>query len=88
MFFEGGKALTQIHTTAINGETLLVVGDRTADSIVPLFVSSFEHIILMHPSKCAKTVAGLAREYEVTKILYLYDANDFMTDSALLRALN
>lgn len=88
VFFEGGKALTQIHTTAINGETLLVVGDRTADSIVPLFVSSFEHIILMHPSKCAKTVAGLAREYEVTKILYLYDANDFMTDSALLRALN
>ena len=88
VFFEGGKALTQIHTTAINGETLLVVGDRTADSIVPLFVSSFEHIILMHPSKCSKTVAGLAREYEVTKILYLYDANDFMTDSALLRALN
>lgn len=87
VFFGGGKALTQIHTTAINGETLLVVGDRTADSIVPLFVSSFEHIILMHPSKCTSTVAGLAKEYEATKILYLYDANDFMTDSALLRAL-
>lgn len=87
VFFGGGKALTQIHTSAINGETLLVVGDRTADSIVPLFVSSFEHIILMHPSKCTKTAAKLAQEYEVTKILYLYDANHFMTDSALLRAL-
>jgi undecaprenyl diphosphate synthase len=34
-----------------------------------------------------KAVAKLAQEYEVSKILYLYDANNFMTDSALLRAL-
>jgi hypothetical protein len=41
----------------------------------------------MHPSKCTKAVAKLAQEYEVSKILYLYDANNFMTDSALLRVL-
>lgn len=86
VFFGGEKALTEIHTTAINGETLLVVGDRTADSIVPLFVSSFENIVLMHPSKCTRTIDSLIKKYNVTKVLYLYGANEFMTDRALLRS--
>lgn len=86
VFFGGEPSLTEIHTTAINGETLLVVGDRTADSIVPLFVSSFENIVLMHPSNCAGTIDKLIEKYKVTKVLYLYGANEFMTDRALLRS--
>lgn len=87
VFFGGERALTEIRTTAINGETLLVIGDRTADSIVPRFVSSFEKIVLMHPSMSAKTVSELVEEYEVTKILYLYSANEYMTDMAVFRSL-
>lgn len=86
VFFGGETSLTEIHTTAINGETLLVVGDRTADSIAPLFVSSFENIVLMHPSRCAGTMDELIKKYHVTKVLYLYGANEFMTDRALLRS--
>lgn len=86
VFFGGERALTEIHTTAVNGETLLVVGDRTADSIVPLFVSSFENIVLLHPSRCASTIDNLIKKYGVTKVLYLYGANEFMTDRALLRS--
>lgn len=88
VFFGGERPLTEIHTAAVNGETLLVIGDRTADSIVPRFVSSFENIILMHPSKCAKTVGDLVEKYKPTRILYLYGANTFLTDSSLLRALS
>ena len=87
VFFGGERALTEIYTTAVNGEKLLVVGDRTADTIVPLFVSSFENIVLMHPSVCTKTIEELVEKYQPTKILYLYDANVYMTDSTLLRAL-
>ena len=87
VFFGGERPLTEIHTTAVNGESLLVVGDRTADSIVPLFVSSFENIVLMHPSECAKKIDKLIEKYKVTKILYLYGANEYMTDRALLRTL-
>ena len=87
VFFGGERALTEIHTTRINGETLLVIGDRTADSIVPLFVSSFEHIYYMHPSKCTKTIDKLIKKYSPTKILYLYGANEYMADRTLLRAL-
>ena len=41
-FFGGERPLTEIHTAAVNGKTLLVVGDGMADTIVPSFVSSFE----------------------------------------------
>ena len=87
VFFGGEKALTEIHTTRINAETLLVIGDRTADSIVPLFVSSFENIVFVHPSKTPVTVEKLVKKYNVTKVLYLYGANEYMTDRTLLRTL-
>ena len=87
VFLGGERPLTEIHTTEINGENLLIFGDRTADSIVPLFVSSFENIILVHPSKCTEKVDKLIEKYKVTKILYLYGANEYMTDRALLRAI-
>ena len=87
VFFGGERPLTEIHTTAINGENLLVIGDRTADSIVPLFVSSFENIVLVYPSKCAKKIDKLIEKYNITKILYLYGANEYMTDLSLLRTI-
>lgn len=87
VFFGGERPLTEIHSTTANGETLLVVGDRTADSVVPLFVSSYENIILMHPARCGKSLESLIRKYQPGQILYLYGANAFMQDRALLHAL-
>lgn len=85
VFFGGDRPLTEIYSAAINGETLLVIGDRTANSIVPLFVSSFEKIILVHPSESTRSLMSLAEKYQPTKILYLYGANTFMKDRSLLR---
>ena len=87
VFFGGERPLTEIRTEAVNGEILLVIGDRVADSVVPGFVSSFEKIILVHPAKSTKTIENLISEYQPTKILYLYGANMFMNDRALLRTL-
>lgn len=87
VFFGGERPLTEIRTGAVNGETLFVIGDRGADSIVTRFVSSFENIILIHPSKCTKKIEALIEEYQPTKILYLYGANYFMKDRTLLRFL-
>ena len=87
VFFGGERPLTEIHTAAANNRTILVVGDRMADSIVPHFVSSFEHIILMHPSSCSARVEKLIGKYKPEKILYLYDANTFFSDYALAGAL-
>ena len=64
VFFGGERPLTEIHTAAANNRTILVVGDRMADSIVPHFVSSFEHIVLMHPSSCSARVEKLIRKYK------------------------
>jgi len=87
VFFGGNRPLTEICTTAVNGQTLLVIGDREADSVVPGFVSSFEKIILVHPDKSPATIEKLIGEYQPTGILYLYGANSFMRDRALLHAL-
>ncbi len=87
VFFGGETALTEIHTSAVNGETLLVVGDRTADSVVPLFVSSFEKIIFVHPSKYTGTVESLIKKYRPGNILYLYGANSFFKDGMLQHVL-
>lgn len=87
VFFGGNRPLTEICTTAVNGQALLVIGDREADSVVPGFVSSFEKIILVHPDKSPATIEKLIGEYQPTGILYLYGANSFMRDRALLHAL-
>ena len=71
----------------MNGEILLVVGDTIADSVVPRFVSSYEQIIFMHPTRSAATVEKMIKKYHPTRILYLYGANVFMKDRALLHAL-
>jgi hypothetical protein len=86
-FFGGERPLTEIHTAAVNGKTLLVVGDSMADTIVPSFVSSFEKIIFVHPSLCGTKMEKLIRKYEPTGILYVYGANSFMDDRALLHTL-
>lgn len=87
VFFGGERPLTEIYTSAVNGQSLLVIGDREADSIVPRFVSSFEKIIVVHPAKCTETIDQLIKKYQPEKILYLYGANSFMRDRALLRLL-
>ena len=87
VFFGGERPLTEIHSTAANGKTLMVVGDRTADSVVPLFVSSYENIVLVHPETCGKSLEGLIGKYGPDQILYLYSANSFVQDRALLHAL-
>ena len=87
VFFGGERPLTEIWTGAVNGEILFVIGDREADSIVPRFVSSYEKIILIHPSKCTSKIDKLIRKYQPTKILYLYGANSFMQDRALLHMI-
>ena len=87
VFFGGERSLTEIWTGAVNGEILFVIGDREADSIVPRFVSSYEKIILIHPSKCTSKIDKLIRKYQPTKILYLYGANSFMQDRALLHMI-
>ena len=87
VFFGGERPLTEIWTGAVNGETLFVIGDREADSIVPGFVSSYEKIILIHPSKCTSKIEKLIQKYQPTKILYLYGANSFMRDRALLHMI-
>lgn len=87
VFFGGERPLTIIHTGAVNEETLFVIGDREADCIVPRFVSSFENIVLIHPSKCSDRIEKLIGKYKPTKILYLYGANSFMRDRTLLHFL-
>ena len=87
VFFGGERPLTEIWTGAVNGEILFVIGDREADSIVPRFVSSYEKIILIHPSKCTSKIDKLIRKYQPTKILYLYGANSFMRDRALIHMI-
>lgn len=86
-FFGGERPLTEIYTAAVNGKTLLVVGDSMADTIVPAFVSSFEKVIFVHPSLCGTKMEKLIKKYEPTEILYVYGANSFMTDRALLHTL-
>lgn len=87
VFFGGERPLTEIHTAAVNGRTLLVAGDTMANTIVPMFVSSFEKIVFVHPSECPARMEKLIKKYQPTGILYIYGVNGFMQDRALLHTL-
>ena len=87
VFFGGERPLTEIHTAAVNGRTLLVAGDTMANTIVPMFVSSFEKIVFVHPSEYPAGMEKLIRKYQPTGILYIYGMNGFIQDRALLHTL-
>ncbi len=83
VFLGGNHPMVTIRTTAGTDRTLLLIKDSYANCFVQFLLPYFDQIILIDPRYCFDTVDMIITQNDVTDLLYLYNADTFMTDTSL-----
>ena len=87
VFFGGNYGILEIVTTANNGRNLLIFKDSYANCFVPFLIPYYESITMIDPRYYYDSVETVLQTAEITDVLYLYNLNTFMNDTALGDAL-
>ena len=83
LFLGGNHPVVTITTTADADRTLMLIKDSYANCFVQFLIPYFDQIIIVDPRYCYDSVDMLINQYEITDLLYLYNADTFMTDTSL-----
>jgi hypothetical protein len=83
VFLGGNKPLIEISTTSRENKSILLIKDSYANSFVQFLTSNFKKIIMVDPRYFYGDIEDIIKNYEITDILYLYNANTFFNDTSL-----
>ncbi len=87
VFLGGNFDIISIETAAENESSLLIVKDSYANCIIPMLTPHFSEIVVIDPRYMTESIDAVMSEYNFTHILFLYNLNTFLEDSALNDAL-
>lgn len=87
VFLDGNHSLIKIQSTVQNKAVLLVFKDSYANCFIPFLTQHYSEILVVDPRYYYGDIQELIKTEEVTKILYLYNANTFFTDTTLTNVL-
>ena len=87
LFFGGNHAQIKISTPTESNNTLLVLKDSYANSLVPFLAQHYRKIIMIDPRYYYGDLEQLLQVENVQEVLYLYNANTFFADTSLELAL-
>ena len=87
VFFGGNYSRVDITTTADTGRNLLLFKDSYANCFVQFLYPYFDHIIMVDPRYYYDNPENLISSQAVTDVLYLYNADTFLSDSSLADVL-
>lgn len=87
VFLDGNHSLIKIQSTVQNKAVLLVFKDSYANCFIPFLTQHYSEILVVDPRYYYGDIQELIKTEEVTKILYLYNANTFFTDTSLTNVL-
>ncbi len=76
-----------IDTPIESGDILLLLKDSYANSMIPFLSQKYRRIIVVDPRYYFDSLDTIIESEEVTKVLFLYNANTFFTDTTLRMAL-
>lgn len=79
-FLSGNYSRVTVNTPVKNGETLVIIKDSFANSLVPFLARDYEKIILIDPRYVNSSVLDYMGD-EVSDILIVYNASKFMRDT-------
>lgn len=88
VFFGGNHFRLDILTTAQTGRNLLIFKDSYANCFVPLLYPYYEQIVMIDPRYYYDNLQTVVGSESITDVLYLYNADTFMTDSSLADVLS
>ena len=87
VFFGGNHGRLDITTTANTGRSLLIFKDSYANCFIQFLYPYFDHITMIDPRYYYDNVETVIRSEAVTDVLFLYNANTFLCDTALADVL-
>lgn len=87
VFFGGNYGILEIRTTANNGRNLILFKDSYANCFVPFLIPYYESITMIDPRYYYGSVETVLQTEGITEVLYLYNLNTFVQDSALADVL-
>ena len=87
VFFGGNYSRVDITTTADTDRTLLLFKDSYANCFVQFLYPYFDQIIMVDPRYYYDNLENLVSTLSVTDVLYLYNADTFLSDSSLADVL-
>ncbi|MGN1307264.1 MAG: DHHW family protein [Faecousia sp.] len=87
VFLGGNDARVDITTTAETGKTLLIFKDSYANCFLQFLLPYYDKIILLDPRYYYGDADSVISREGVTDVLFLYNANTFLTDRVLADVL-
>ena len=88
VFLDGNHPLVTIKTPVNNSKNLLVIKDSYANAFIPFLTPFYSEIIVIDPRYYYNSIETLIADYDITDVLYLYNANTFFRDTSLEPVLN
>ena len=83
LFLGGNHPIVTVTTTADTDRSLLLIKDSYANCFVQFLTPYFDQIIIVDPRYCYDSIDAVINQYRITDLLYLYNADTFMTDTSL-----
>ena len=87
VFFGGNYSRVDITTTADTGHNLLVFKDSYANCMIQFLYPYFDHITMIDPRYYYDDVHMVINSQAITDVLYLYNADTFLSDTSLADVL-
>ncbi len=87
VFLGGNYARIDISSAAAGGGNLLIFKDSYANCLIPFLLPYYRNIYVIDPRYYYDDVNQLIAENGITDILFLYNADTFMTDNSLADVL-
>lgn len=88
VFFGGNHSRVTIETTVENGRCLLLFKDSYANCFVQFLTPYYETIIMIDPRYYYDSVDTVISREGVTDVLFLYNADTFLSDTSLVSVLS
>jgi hypothetical protein len=83
-FLGGNHPIIKISTMSDSDKKLLVIKDSYANCFIPFLTSHFNDIIVVDLRYYSDDVNTLIKDYNITDVLMLYNANTFFEDESIL----
>lgn len=87
VFFGGNYSRVDITTTADTGRNLLIFKDSYANCMIQFLYPHFDHITMVDPRYYYDNVEMVLNSQAITDVLYLYNADTFLSDTSLADVL-
>ncbi|MGI6094885.1 MAG: DHHW family protein [Lachnospiraceae bacterium] len=87
VFFGGNHARIEISTTQKEQKNLLLFKDSYANCFVQFLLPYYQNIVIVDPRYFYDDVDSIIENYAITDVLFLYNADTFLSDNSIADVL-